>query len=130
QQEEGRQRARRLEQAAGGCTANSQDDVRGEGNQFRRVSANALGVSRTPADVNANIATLGPARLCQRLCKCQNAALLCRIVRRKVGQQADAPHALTLLRARRERPRQRRAAEERDELAALHSITSSASASN
>jgi hypothetical protein len=35
-----------------------------------------------------------------------------------------------LLRSRRERPRGRRAADERDELAALHSITSSAMASN
>src|SRR6516162_5723997 len=35
-----------------------------------------------------------------------------------------------LLRARRQRPRHRRAAEQRDELAAFHSITSSASASN
>jgi hypothetical protein len=34
-----------------------------------------------------------------------------------------------LLRARRERPRGRRAAEKRDELAAVHSITSSARAS-
>src|SRR6516225_2859011 len=34
-----------------------------------------------------------------------------------------------LLRARRERPRGRRAAEQRDELAPLHSITSSARAS-
>ena len=36
---------------------------------------------------------------------------------------------IALLRARRERPR-RRAAEQRDELAALHSITSSARASS
>ena len=35
-----------------------------------------------------------------------------------------------LLRARRERPRRRRAAEQRDELAAVHSITSSARASS
>ena len=35
-------------------------------------------------------------------------------------------HALGLLRARSERPGDRRAAEQRDELAALHSITSSA----
>src|SRR5258707_4710531 len=35
---------------------------------------------------------------------------------------------LRLLRARREWPHRRRAAEERDEIAALHSITSSASA--
>src|SRR5258708_25978383 len=32
-------------------------------------------------------------------------------------QEADPPHALGLLRARRERPRRRRAADERDELA-------------
>jgi hypothetical protein len=41
---------------------------------------------------------------------------------------ADAPRAVALLRARRERPC-RRAAEERDGLAAIHSITSSAIAS-
>src|SRR5262245_53241467 len=44
-------------------------------------------------------------------------------------QHADVPHPLALLRARRERPR-RRAAEQRDELAPLHSITSSAVASS
>ena len=32
-------------------------------------------------------------------------------------EHANAPHAVALLRARRERPRRRRAAEERDELA-------------
>src|SRR5262249_2193303 len=44
-------------------------------------------------------------------------------------QHADTPHPLALLRARRERPRRRRAAEQRDELAAPHSMTSSASVS-
>src|SRR5262245_25758014 len=46
-----------------------------------------------------------------------------------VHEHADASHALALLRARRERPYGSRAAEQPDELAALHSITSSASAS-
>src|SRR5262245_12344285 len=45
-------------------------------------------------------------------------------------QQADAANASRLLRARRERPCGRRAAKERDELAPLHSITSSARASS
>jgi hypothetical protein len=36
-------------------------------------------------------------------------------------EHADAPYAAALLRARRERPR-RRAAEERDEIAASHEI--------
>ena len=42
-------------------------------------------------------------------------------------QKSDHRHR-ALLRTRRERPRSRRAAEKRDELAALHSITSSAKA--
>src|SRR5207247_10902662 len=45
------------------------------------------------------------------------------------AQHPNAPHPLTLLRARPERPR-RRAAEQRDERAPLHSITSSAMASS
>jgi hypothetical protein len=43
------------------------------------------------------------------------------IVRRQMHQRANAPHALALLRARRERPKERRrgrrAAEQRDEIA-------------
>src|SRR5262245_51191122 len=45
-------------------------------------------------------------------------------------QAADAINPSGFLRARRERPRDRRAAEERDELAAPHSITSSARVSS
>src|SRR6266478_5611078 len=52
------------------------------------------------------------------------------IVRGRGLQHADAPHALALLRTRGEGPRNRRAADERDELAPLHSITSSARASS
>src|SRR5262249_42477574 len=51
------------------------------------------------------------------------------IVRGCVHQHADAPDPLALLRARRERPHGRSATEKRDELAPLHSITSSAMAS-
>ena len=50
---------------------------------------------------------------------------------RVCGQEhADAPNALALLRSRREGPSGRRATEQRDERAPLHSITSSASASS
>jgi hypothetical protein len=46
-------------------------------------------------------------------------------------QHTDPPHPLRLLRARRKRPRRRRAAKELDELAPPdHSITSSARASS
>src|SRR5207247_1839078 len=47
---------------------------------------------------------------------------------RHAAEKTDHRHRL--LRARRERPRRRRAADERDELAAFHSITSSARASS
>src|SRR5262245_34949144 len=64
---------------------------------------------------------------CCRLQKCPIARLCPRIVGSESIEYPDASHALGLLRARHKRPRRRRAAEQRDELAALHhSITSSA----
>jgi hypothetical protein len=52
------------------------------------------------------------------------------IVLGKRCQDAYPPYPLWLLRARRQRPRRRRAAEQRDELAAPHSRTSLARAMN
>jgi hypothetical protein len=52
-----------------------------------------------------------------------------RRLRPLVVQYAEAIDAACLLRPRRERPRRRRAAEQRDERAALHSITSSGATS-
>src|SRR5262249_24929816 len=60
----------------------------------------------------------------------REAKLPLRIVFIEPHEHADPPHAVALLRLRRERPR-RRAAEERDERAPPnHSITSSAMASS
>src|SRR5262249_25133205 len=53
------------------------------------------------------------------------------LVQRRLGaahQDGDPLHPLALLRPRQERPRYRRAAEQREEFAPLHSITSSARA--
>src|SRR6185369_11707569 len=52
------------------------------------------------------------------------------IGRAHAHKHADAPHAFALLRMRSNRPRRRCTAEQRDELAPLHSITSSARASS
>jgi hypothetical protein len=61
----------------------------------------------------------------------RDAGLSFRIVRSQVHEHADPPYSVWLLRARRERARDRRPAEQRDELAALHhSITSSVVASS
>src|SRR5262249_16387927 len=51
-------------------------------------------------------------------------------VKRRAVQYADHRYCRLLLRARRERPRSCRAAEQRDEVAPRHSMTSSASASS
>ena len=48
---------------------------------------------------------------------------IARILLGNIHEHADVPHPLTLLRARHHRPGGRRAAEKRDEIAALHSIT-------
>src|SRR5215469_15266195 len=89
-----------------------------------------LCTGRRKASVDADIAAFRPSTLFQPLPECREASLGLRIVLGERHEHADAPHSLALLRARRERPRDRPAAEERDELATLHSITSSASASN
>src|SRR5262249_35929597 len=73
--------------------------------------------TRAPARFDAHVAAIGPTRCLQCLQKCREARLSFRIGRREVHEHADPPYALTLLRARRERPRDRRAAEQRDELA-------------
>src|SRR5262245_8102630 len=59
----------------------------------------------------------------------RDASLSFRIVRGQMHEHADAPHSLALLRARRHWQRSR-TAEQRDELASFHSITSSTLASS
>src|SRR5262249_53402037 len=105
-----------------------QDDIRGERDQFRRVFAHVVSVAAAPAVVDTDVLADDPTRLLETLRKRRKAGLGLRIVRRHAHQYADPPHPLGLLRPRRERPR-RRAADERDDRAALHSITSSARAS-
>ena len=50
----------------------------------------------------------------------REARLSFRIVGGEVHKHSDAPHPLRLLRARRERPRHSRAAEQRDDIASSH----------
>ena len=118
--EHDRHGAGRLQQRPHGRAASGQDDVRRERDQFRRVFANVVGIARGPAGVDPHVAAVGPAQLLQPLQERRDAGLCFRIVRGRVHEHADAPHPLGLLRARGERPRGRRAAEQRDELAPPH----------
>src|SRR5258705_13434058 len=79
---------------------------------------------RGPAGVDPQVAAVAPAQLLQGLCERREAGLSFRIVRGPIHEHADAPDALALLRARRERPRRSRAAEQRDELASPHVLPS------
>ncbi len=121
----------RLQQQRHDLAASGQDDIWCEREQFRRVSANALGIARGPASVDLHVAAVDPAQLLQPLQECGEAGLPFHIVRGERHEHADAPHAVRWLRARRERPcRSRCAAEQRYERAPFHSITSSARTSS
>src|SRR5262245_61697995 len=113
------------------CAA-GHDDVGRKRHQFRRTLAKIVRLDGGPVGLDAQVATFTPSQLLQALHQCGVALLDVRIVRGPAAREyADAPHALALLRPRSERPRNRRAAEHRDELATLHhSITSSARASS
>src|SRR5262249_60550321 len=78
-----------------------------------------------PADIELYVAADGPTQQRQRLQERPDTGLPDRIVGGSRHQHADPPHSLRLLRPCCKRPC-RRAAEQRDELAAPHSITSSA----
>src|SRR5215510_14690499 len=80
-----------------------------------------------PAELDSRVAALGPAQLLEALQECSVTGLRFPVVRSQAHYDTDAPDALGLLCDRRERPRGCRTAEERDERAPLHSITSSAS---
>src|SRR5215470_10116501 len=100
------------------------DDVRLQANQFDCGSAQALGLAVAPANIEPSIAVV-PAELLKSLLEGRKITLSQRVTFSHCHQHADASHLAGLLRACRERPRNR-ATEECDELAAPHSITSSA----
>jgi hypothetical protein len=71
-----------------------------------------LGIGSGPVNINSHVAP-GPTQLPQLLQQRRNASLRYWTILILRDEHADTPHALVLLRARRERPRRRRAAEER-----------------
>src|SRR5262245_59264084 len=85
---------------------------------------------RRPATVDPDAAVVRPSEPLEFLLERGQAGLIFGIVLRSRHQHADPAHPLRLLRVPGERPRSRRAAEQRDELATFHSITSSARASS
>src|SRR5262245_4098642 len=86
----------------------------------------SLVASLGPAILDCEIAAVAPPQFPQSPDKGGSQFALCRC---RTGAQQANDRWLALLRARRQRPRDSSAAEQRDELAPPHSITSSARAS-
>src|SRR5205807_594314 len=104
------------------------NDIDLESDQLGGDFGEALAASLRPAILDRDIATFDPAKVAQPLHKSSGPLASARP--RGRAQEPDGGQLSRLLRARRERPSSRRAAEQRDELAPIHSITSSARASS
>src|SRR5262249_17151781 len=89
-----------------------------------------LGIGSHPAKINVDILPNGPSKLLQPLFKRCYAALTFRIALSERHEYANTINLAYPLRACRKRPRGRSTAEQLDELASPHSITSSARASS
>src|SRR5215475_2561068 len=124
------QSAAEMLQSCHGYGAAGQDDVGREREQFRSIFCAPVGVVLGPADVDPHITSNIPAQFLQALVERCKSILTFRVVRSPVHEDTNPPRTFWLLRARRERPRRCRAADERDEPAPFHSITWSASASS
>jgi hypothetical protein len=87
-----------------------------QADQLLRERSHPIGVIAVPSKVHPHVAALGPTQVRKRLNERRNERLHHGIVFDARHEHADAPHALALLRARRERP-SRRTAERSDEFA-------------
>src|SRR6516165_6687158 len=110
-------------------SARGQNDIWRQRYPFRCIVAIVFEIGCGKAVINPHIVAVGPAQLLQPLLECRKAYLVFLIAHTRGREHADTPHPLALLRTRRKQP-PHRAAEQHDELAPLHSITSSASASS
>src|SRR5207248_6830373 len=95
--------------------------------ELGNIFADAFGISGAPTSSDAHVTAIDPAQFLQALQESSEACLAFLVVRRQAYEHADVSHAL--LSARRNRAR-RYAAQNHDELAPPHSITSSAVASS
>src|SRR5262249_40070718 len=89
-----------------------------------------LGTRRCKAIVDLDAPAFLPPEVLKPLSERRKAGLCLRVVLAVANEHSDPTQLGRLLRAGRERPRRRSPAEQRDELAPPHSITSSASASS
>src|SRR5262245_50425430 len=107
--------AGRLQHGSYAGAAVREDDVWRERGQLRSLLANAFGLDRK-ANIDLHIDANRPAQWLQALQKSRDAGLSLRVSRGRCHEHADASRLFGALRPRRDRPRRRSAAEQRDEL--------------
>src|SRR5262249_38499999 len=110
------------------CGSQRDDNIDFEPHEFGCDLSDALRACLRPSNLDRDVAALDPTEFSQPLYECSTPLALDR--RRARPQEPDHRKFGGLLRARRDRPRGCRAAEQGDELAPFHSITSSARASS
>src|SRR5262249_10539833 len=99
-----------------------ENDIDLEPDQFGGDLGEALAASLCPANFDRDIATIDPTKFAQP--PNESGKQLAAARRRGRAQEPNGRQLAHLLRARRERPRGRRAAEKHDELAAPHALPS------
>src|SRR5262249_35679558 len=108
----------------------TEDRIGPQIDQFFCHSPDPIRIIGAPAKFDPEIAAFSPPQLRKRTPESCEPRLRSPIALRIGHQHADQPHPVRLLRTRRKRPRNRRAAEHRDERAPFHSTTSSAATSS
>src|SRR5262249_31175164 len=122
---DGNRRSRILRGGQRRSTAHSNNDGNLPSDQIGSKRGQPIKLTLGPAEFDRHVMDLDKAGFAQAAADCGY-----KLGIRRCWRSQDADHRpCRLLRARRERPRGRRAAENGDELASLHSITSSARAS-
>src|SRR6266536_2517074 len=101
-----------------------EDDLFRQAYQFRRICSHLGQVCARVAVVDLEVPSDCPSEIAESLPERLEITFGSRVVAADAQQHADPPHSLGLLRPRRERPSSH-AAEKRNELPPLHSITSS-----
>src|SRR6266851_169700 len=106
-------------------SATGEDHVWFGCDQLSRLRPYAASIARPETVIDVDTTALHPSQFSKLLLEYRNARWYFWVCFSNRNQRADPPHVFGLLRERAERQCGCRAAEQRDELAPLHSITSS-----
>jgi hypothetical protein len=87
-----------------------QDYIRSQADQILRERRYPIGVIAVPSNVHSHVATIDPTQVRKRFSECRETRLIHGIVFVARHEHANAPHAVALLRLRRERPLAEKAA--------------------